>query len=294
MVLAVFYGWPFATLLARGVGPSTAAETLGDSTTWRVVWFTLWQAVASTVLTVGVGLLPAIVMARYHFPGRRLLDGLLASVFVLPTVVVGAAVLALLPDSIDRGVIAILAAHVLFNLAVVVRTVGAVLATVPRDLEHAAATLGASPRRVFREITLPAITPALWASAAIVFVFTFTSFGVVRLLGGVSRSTIEVEIWRQATQFGDVGAAATLTVLQLAVVAAAVAVASAMQRRNSRSLGLRVTSSRQRPATPRQRWFVWSTVVMTALVAVGPVGCPGGALVAARRRVRPGRVAPSR
>ena len=124
-------------------------------------------------------------MARYHFPGRRLLDGLLASVFVLPTVVVGAAVLALLPDSIDRGVAAILAAHVLFNLAVVVRTVGAVLATVPRDLEHAAATLGASPRRVFREITLPAITPALWASAAIVFVFTFTSFGVVRLLGGV-------------------------------------------------------------------------------------------------------------
>jgi thiamine transport system permease protein len=223
------------------------------------------------VLTVVVGLLPAIVMARYHFPGRRLLDGLLASVFVLPTVVVGAAVLALLPDSIDRGVVAILAAHVLFNLAVVVRTVGAVLATVPRDLEHAAATLGASPRRVFREVTLPALTPALWASAAIVFVFTFTSFGVVRLLGGVSRSTIEVEIWRQATQFGDVGAAATLTVLQLAVVAAAVAVASAMQRRNSRSLGLRVTSGRHRPATPRQRWFVWSTVVTTALVAAAPL-----------------------
>jgi len=271
VVLVVFYAWPFATLLARGLGPGTAAETMGDAWTWRVIWFTLWQAVLSTVLTVVVGLLPAVVLARYQFPGRRLLDGLLASVFVLPTVVVGAAVLALLPDSIDRGVIAILAAHVLFNLAVVVRTVGAVLATIPRDLEHAAATLGASPRRVFREITLPAITPALWASAAIVFVFTFTSFGVVRLLGGVSRSTVEVEIWRQATQFGDIGAAATLTVLQLAVVAVAVAVSATIQRRSSRSLGLRVATSRQRPATPRQRWFVWSTVVVTAAVALAPL-----------------------
>ena len=267
----MFYAWPFATLLARGLGPGTAAETLGATWTWRVVWFTLWQAVASTILTLIVGLVPAVVMARYHFPGRRLLDGLLASVFVLPTVVVGAAVLALLPDSVDHGVLAILAAHVLFNLAVVVRTVGAVLTTVPRDLEHAAATLGASPRRVFREITLPAITPALWASAAIVFVFTFTSFGVVRLLGGVGRSTIEVEIWRQATQFGDIGAAATLTALQLAVVAAAVAVSSSVQRRSSRSLALRVASTRQRPATTRQRWFVWSTVATTATVALTPL-----------------------
>ena len=75
----------------------------------------------------------------------------------------------------------------LFNLAVVVRTVGAVLSTLPRDREAAAATLGASPRRVFREITLPAILPAIGAAAAIVFVFTFTSFGVVRILGDVAQ-----------------------------------------------------------------------------------------------------------
>lgn len=283
-VLAVFYAWPFLTLLGRGLSPDAVADTLDEERAWRVLWFTLWQAVASTALTVAVGLAPAFVLARYRFPGRRLLDGLLASVFVLPTVVVGAAVLALLPDGIERGVVAILIAHVLFNLAVVVRTVGAVLTTVPRDLEYAAATLGASPRRVFREITLPAITPALWASAAIVFVFTFTSFGVVRLLGGVRRSTVEVEIWRQATQFGNVGAAATLTVLQLAIVAAGIAVTSAIQRRYSRSLGLRVASGRQYPATRRQRRFAWSVAGATAVVTIAPLA----ALVERSVRTRDG------
>src|SRR6266545_4676216 len=169
VVLLGFYAWPFGTLLGRGLSPAAMTDTLGDSLTWRIVWFTFWQAVASTALTIIVGLVPAYVMARYEFRGRRLLDGLLTSVFVLPTVVMGAAVLAILPGRIDHGVVAILVAHVIFNLAVVVRTVGAVLATLPRDTEAAAATLGASPRMVFREITFPAIAPALGAAASIVF-----------------------------------------------------------------------------------------------------------------------------
>ncbi len=176
--------------------------------------------------------------------------------FVLPTVVIGAAVLAVLPASIERGVAAIVVAHVLFNLAVVVRTVGAVLSTLPRDREAAAATLGASPRRVFREIMLPAILPAIGAAAAIVFVFTFTSFGVVRILGGVRNSTIEVEIWRQATRFGDIGSAATLTVMQLVAIVALVGVSAALQRRRSRPLGLTVGHQRQPPRRGRQRRLV--------------------------------------
>ena len=282
VVLLGFYGWPFATLLGRGLSPSSIGEALGDAVTWRILWFTFWQAVASTALTIAAGLAPAYVMARYEFRGRRLLDGLLASVFVLPTVVMGAAVRALLPDSIDHGVMAILAAHVIFNLAVVVRTVGAVLTTLPRDTEAAAATLGASPRRVFREITLPAIVPALGAAASIVFVFTFTSFGVIRLLGGVSRSTVEVEIWRQATQFGNIGAAATLTVLQLAVVTVVVATSSMLQRRQSRSLSLRLRSSRRPPVHGGQRRFVRAVAGLAALVVIAPLA----ALVERSLRIR--------
>ena len=178
---------------------------LGRRRTWQVAWFTTWQAMASTALTLVVGIAPAYVLARFRFVGRRLLLGLLTAAFVLPTVVMGAAFSALLPDSLDRSIWAILGAHVVFNLAVVVRTVGAVWEHLPPDLEAAAATLGASPRRVFREITLPLLRPALTAAGAIVFLFTFTSFGVIRILGTAGRPTLEVEIWRRATQLGEIG-----------------------------------------------------------------------------------------
>ena len=127
--LLVFYAWPFATLLWHGLRLTAISDTLRADSTWRVVWFTLWQAVLSTVATLVLGMFPAWAVARYAFPGRRLLTGALTAVFVLPTVVVGAAFVALLPDSLDRSVWAIIAAHVVFNLAVVVRTVGAAART---------------------------------------------------------------------------------------------------------------------------------------------------------------------
>ncbi|MBA3605765.1 MAG: ABC transporter permease subunit, partial [Acidimicrobiia bacterium] len=266
--LAVFYLWPFLTLLARGLTPDTVGATFGRASTWKIAWFTAWQAVVSTVLTVVVGLVPAYVIARYRFAGRRLLNGLLAAVFVLPTVVMGAAVLALLPRPVERGIVAILVAHVIFNLAVVVRTVGAVWTHLPADLERAAATLGASPARVAREITMPLLRPAILAAASIVFVFTFTSYGVVRVVGGAGRATIEVEIWRRATQLGDVGAAATLALLQLGAVGAVVAWSLWQQRRHSRALALRPVAGRRRPRAGRERRFVAAVAAATALVAV--------------------------
>jgi thiamine transport system permease protein len=285
VTLAVFYAWPFATLVARGLDPASVADTLGDATTWQVLWFTTWQAVVSTALTVALGLAPAYVLARYEFAGRRLLDALLAAVFVLPTVVMGAAILALLPPSLEQGAVAVVAAHVVFNLAVVVRTVGGVLAALPRDREAAAATLGASPARAYRAVTLPAIAPALAAAASIVFVFTFTSYGVVRILGGVRRSTVEVEIWRQATQFGDIGAAATLAIVQLVAVAAVLTVTLWTQRRAGLELGLRTGVPRQRPRTPGARRLVVVVATATALVALAPLA----ALVDRSTRATAGR-----
>ena len=297
LFLAVFYVWPFLTLLGRGLN----ASTLGRATTWDIAWFTLWQAVASTVLTIALGLLPAYVLARYRFPGRRLLAGLLTAAFVLPTVVMGAAILALLPSDWERGVPAIVTAHVVFNLAVVVRTVGAVWDHLPPDLEAAAATLGASPVRVFREITLPLLWPAILAAGSIVFVFTFTSFGVIRILGDAGTSTIEVEIWRQATQLGDVGAAATLALLQLAAVGAAVAWSAWQQRRHSRALALRPLARRRRPRTGRERRLVAAVALGTGAIVVAPLlalierslrGSSGHTLAAwrnlGRTEVRPG------
>ena len=238
IALAIFYLWPFATLLDRAVGASAVSDTLSRAATWQVVWFTLWQAVISTIVTIVVGSAPAYVVARFEFRGRRLLLGLLTALFVLPTVVMGAAFLALLPDGVDRSVGSVIAAHVVFNLAVVVRTVGPFWEQLPADMERAASTLGASPWTVFTSITLPLIRPALAAATSIVFVFTFTSFGVIRVLGASGTRTIEVEVWRRATQLGDLPGAAALSMLQLAVLAVVVAWATRAQRRHSRALDL--------------------------------------------------------
>lgn len=269
--LVVFYVWPFANLVIEAIDVESIRTTLGRDRTRSIVWFTTWQAVVSTVLTVTLGLAPAWVIARYDFVGRRLLLSLLTAVFVLPTVVMGAAFLALLPDSLDRTVWAVIGAHVVFNLAVVVRTVGAVWEHLPTDMEAAASTLGASPGVVFREITLPLIRPAVTAAAAIVFLFTFTSFGVIRILGAPGTRTIEVEVWRRATQLGQVDQAAVLALLQLVVLAAVAVWSSLAARRHSRALALRPLGRPHRARTAGERRIVFSVAMGTALVAIAPL-----------------------
>ena len=271
VLLSVFYAWPFLTLVVRGLAGPDAFDLLTEARTWRVVWFTAWQAAASTLLTLSVGIAPAWATARYHFPGRRLLLSALTAVFVLPTVVIGAAMIALFPAALERSVWAILAAHVVFNLAVVVRTVGTSWAVIPPDLEHAARTLGASPWHTFRSITLPVLRPAVTAAAAIVFLFSFTSFGVVRVLGGGSRNTIEVEIWRRATQLGDISGAATLTIVQLVALAAVVAWSSKVQRRTATTLGSAGTHPFSVRPSGQARWRVAAAVSVVALVVVVPL-----------------------
>ena len=271
LFLAVFYVWPFGTLLVRGLGAGSIADTLGSDRTWRVLWFTTWQAAASTVATLVLGLPATWVIARFSFTGRRLLNAVLTAVFVLPTVVVGAAFVALLPDALDRSVWAIIGAHVAFNLAVVVRVVGSAWTPLPSDLEHAAATLGATPWATFRHVTLPLLRPAVAASAGIVFLFTFTSFGVVRVLGGTGSATIEVEVWRRATQLGDVGGAATLTVLQLLLLGTAVVAAQRLQRRRGAPVDLRAGDAGRPAPRGRQRRLVAASAVLTALLVAAPL-----------------------
>ncbi len=269
--LIVFYVWPFTTLLAEAIDADAVTRTFERRRTWEIAWFTLWQAAASTVLTLAIGLAPAWVIARYHFPGRRLLVSLLTAIFVMPTVVMGAAFLALFPDSIDRTVWAVLGAHVVFNLAVVVRTVGAVWEHLPVDMEHAASTLGASRWRVFRLVTLPLLRPAIAAAASIIFLFTFTSFGVIRILGAAGTRTIEVEVWRRATQLGQIGDGAVLALVQLLVLGLIALWSTRVQRRHGRALDLRPLAQ---PAVPRRRGerrTVAVVATLTALIALAPL-----------------------
>lgn len=271
VVLAVGFAWPIAAILARGVTRGGLADVLTHPGIRQVAWFTAWQAVASTVLTLLVGLGPAYVLARYRFPGRRLVFALVTVPFVLPTVVVAVAVGAVLPARLDHGVPAILVAHVLFNVSVVVRTVGAAWEQLDPDLPAAARTLGAGPLRTFWLVSLPQLRSSILAACSIVFLFTFSSYGVVRLLGGPTRTTIEVEIYLRAGPLGDLRGAAALAVLQLVAVGGLLWWWGRAQARRTVAGTARAGVDRRRARTARQRLLVAGVASVSAGAVLAPL-----------------------
>ena len=272
LFITTFYAWPVATLLWTTLRHATNGRSpFGDL--GGIIWFTVWQALASTVLTLVVGMLPAYVVARYSFRGRRLMMAATTVPFVLPTVVVGAAFLALLPNSWHGTAQAMIVAHVFFNIAVVVRLVGSMIAVIPHDLVGASRTLGASPARAARLIMMPLLRPALWSAAAVIFLFSFTSFGVAKLLGGPTNPTLEVEIARRATQLGDVSGAAALSAVQVGLLAVVIVWTSRRQRRTA--IELNGATSPLRPRGRGQRVLVGSVGTAVAVA----VGAPLVALV---------------
>ncbi|MGA7280849.1 MAG: iron ABC transporter permease [Acidimicrobiia bacterium] len=273
-----FFLYPVARILSLGLGELNIGASGVEARLLRVGWFTLWQAIASTGLTLLLAAPMTWAVSKFEFPGRKVVTALVVIPFVLPTVVVGTAFVALgWRDSIW----AILAAHVFFNIAVVVRTVGSLWARLDPRLNEAGQVLGASQWRVFRTVTLPLLRPAIAAAASIVFLFTFTSFGVILILGGFDYATLEVEIYRQAVTLFDLPLAAALAVVQLIGVTAALYLYSRYQERHAATWTLRSEAARPRP-TGSERFLVGASVVGTiGLLAVPVIG-----LVA--RSVQPG------
>ena len=277
---ALFFALPFAAILERGLRQdgrlSFPATCCSRARRPSCVWFTTWQAAASTALTMALGLPLAWVVGRFKFRGHGLVRALVLVPFVLPTVVVATAFLALLPERLQHGVWPILAAHAFFNIAVVTRVVGGTWAGLDRAAWEVASTLGAGPVRRLREITLPLLAPALSAAAALTFLFCFTSFGVVLILGGPTRSTLETAIYDQAARAFDLRAAAALSLLQLVAVGLVLTIASRLE---SRIDGVRDLAdeqhARRRPIGPR------------AARGLGDPRRGGNGAGAAARRARP-------
>ncbi|MFE6428092.1 MULTISPECIES: ABC transporter permease [Streptomyces] len=276
---AAFFAYPVAAIVARGLKVDGAwrlgriGEVLGQSDVRQVLWFTTWQALASTALTLLIALPGAYAFARLDFPGKQVLRAVVTVPFVLPTVVVGTAFLALVGRGglldelwgvrLDTTVWAILLAHVFFNYAVVVRTVGGLWSQLDPRQEEAARMLGASRLKAWRQVTLPALAPAVAAAALMVFLFTFTSFGVVQILGGPAFSTLEVEIYRQTSQVFDLSTAAVLTLVQFVAVAAVLVVHAWSVRR--RETGLRLVDAATTARRPRGagQWALLAGVLVT-------------------------------
>lgn len=284
--LGVLVVWPLAAVLSRSladVGLDRLVDILGRRSTRSVLWFTLWQATVSTLLTLLVGLPVAHVLARYSFWGRSAVRALAVVPFVLPTVVVATAIDAAFRSvglDLDRSTIAILVAHVFFNVAIVIRVVGGRWAALDRRPEEAARMLGATPWRAFRAATAHRLAPVVGSAATLVFLFSFTSFGVILILGGPRKATIETEIYRNAIFRQEFDVAAVLALIQIAIVALLSVASNLLQRRFSRQERGRRRSYAQPVASVGQRLHVVSSMVVVAVVVGGPIA----ALIAASLR----------
>lgn len=290
--LAAFLVYPLEGILREslfggGRGLEDLQPLVEDTFFLERAWFTVWQAAVSTVLTLGLALPCAYVLARYDFPLKSLAVAVATVPFVLPTVVVAVAFTALIgpqgalndflrwllhletpPIRLMNTIWLILIAHVFYNVAMAARIIAAYWANLDESMGEAAAMLGAGRFERFARVTLPLLRPPLLAAGSLVFLFCFTSFGVILILGGPHYGTIETEIYRETLFLFRLPVAGALALLQVAFTFAVITVYTGFQR-STPGAGFR--GPRARPWRRGDRLAVAAAVSLLLLVTVAPL-----------------------
>jgi thiamine transport system permease protein len=305
--LALFFFYPLGAVTWKSLTPGGQVDLSPLLNLWRqpyflrALWFTFWSATASTLLTLVIGLPAAYAFARYRFPGKSALQALTTIPFVLPAMVVAAAFTALLgprgwlngllmgwldvarpPIRLQNTVWLILIAQVFYNTTVIIRMVGGFWANLDPRLGEAARVLGARRLRVLWEVTLPLLLPAIASAALLIFLFCFTSFGLILILGGARFATLEVEIYRQAVTLFRLPEAAAIGLAQLFLTFMVMALYTRIQARAAVPLNLRSAEETALPATTAgQRAGVTLIVVGLLLFLVLPLAVLAGRSLAA-------------
>jgi thiamine transport system permease protein len=295
LFLFVFYFYPLASIVVVSLAPDGALDISGftrlvTSSYYReTLWFTVWQAALSTLLTLALALPGAYVVTRYRFPGKALLMSLATLPFVLPTVVVAAAFTALVgprgmlntvlmdlfalespPIRLERTITIILIVHVFYNYAIALRMIAGFWANQSTRIEEAARVLGCTGWRLWWEVRLPVLRPAILAAAVLVFIFTFTSFGVILILGGPRYATLEVEIYRQVTSLFNLPVAAALSLIQIGVMFLMMMIYTRLQTRTVVDLQSAQRIVRK-PRTPWEHSLIAINITVMAVLLFAPL-----------------------
>ena len=225
-VYLVLYLLPLVFILSKGL--PFLGEILLNPYYMKVLGFTVFQAFLSSVLSVVLGLPGAFIMARHEFRLKKTVNSIFRLPFVLPPVL---AVLGFVAFYGNNGFLArlighspdilysfkaVLLAHTFYNFPVVISLVSDALVSLDSNLEKAAQSDGASGIKIFFSVTLPRILPAVLSAMSLVFLYCFSSFAIILILGGSPDiSTAEVEIYRLARISLDTGKASALALVSL-------------------------------------------------------------------------------
>ena len=235
---------PLSAVVATSVegGWTAFTTTLANEQTAAAIRLTVSQSALVTAVNVVMGTVIAWVLVRDRFWGASALDVVIDIPFALPTIVAGLVLLALYGHESPLGVNvantekAVFLALAFVTLPFVVRTVQPVLEELERDVEEAAASLGASRATTFRRVILPSLAPAVAAGAALSFARGISEYGSLVLLSGNLPLRTEVASVRVLTYIenGNAGAAAAVATVMLTIALAVIVLLDAIQRRVAR------------------------------------------------------------
>ena len=156
----------------------------------------LFIAVVTTVLSVIFGTLAALVLHRYLFTGKKIVDFILMIPVIIPDIVIGIAMLAIYGIvKVNLGLITVIPGHVVWGISFVALVVLARMSGFDRSLEEAAKDLGANEWQTFWRVTFPLIFPGVLAGALIVFTMSLDEFEVAFFTSGPGSSTLPVLIY---------------------------------------------------------------------------------------------------
>ena len=230
ILLLMIYSFNESKLATVWSGFSTRwyGELFNNRQILDALWISLevafWTACASTVL----GTMAAMVMTRFkRFPGKTMFGALITAPLVMPEVILGFSLMTLLvamggiPGFPARGVTSIWIAHVTFTLSFVTVVVSSRLQELDRSLEEAAMDLGAGRLKVFLQITLPIIAPALVAGWLLAFTLSLDDVVIASFVAGPNSTTLPMKVFA-SVRMGikpEINALATLMVLAVSLAA---------------------------------------------------------------------------
>ena len=192
-------------------------ERMLSDTTWTSGFVNSFVvAVGTAIVSTILGTLAALGLARGRIPLKGVANAVILSPLVVPVVVIAIGMFSLFVQwRIAGSLLGLVIAHTALALPFVVVSVSASLQTMDRNLELAAANLGADPRRTFTRITLPIILPGVLAGAIFAFVTSWDEVVVAIFLTSARFRTLPVEMWEQVRQVVDPTVAAVATTVLL-------------------------------------------------------------------------------
>lgn len=233
LIIFFFYN-PVISIIIKGFNPDFFKEVLHSNYYRRIIFFTFYQALLSSLLSILIAIPGAYIVTRFQFPGKKLFLSLSSLPFVLPSILTVLGFVLLFgnngiinnllmrlfslespPLRILYSIKAVLLAHIFYNFPLAIRIISSLWKKIPYELTEASYSLGSSPIKTFRKVTLPHLSNGIITSFTLIFLYCFMSFGIILVLGGgPSLSTIEVEVYRFARVSLNLPKAAFLSLIE--------------------------------------------------------------------------------